>query len=362
MSHHHRRSVGLDIARGLCLVIMTIDHLDTPLTRFSNIQFGPFGFFTAASAFVFISGFVAARAYGRTYADQGAAAAWRRALTRMSQLYVVNTLMLMALFAGLYLGYLAGPFWTRYFAPFYADPSAAVLKGLTLLYLPGSLSILPMYMLFLLLVTPTLAAVHASRGAWVAWLSALVWALAQAMPHASGFNAFGYQLLFVGGLLLGSIPHLEVMIRSRAAEPVARVCLLVVVVLMACRFWYGVQWLQDVPIPGWKAMTHLRNNGPLRVLDFALFAFVVAHWWPALVTPFRNQWWLKWVAYLGKYSLSVFAWSVVATYVSIALMPEQPSPFWILVDILLTTSSLTLPALVHSKLALLRSERRMRPA
>ena len=43
---------------------MTVDHLPgSPIYRFSNPVSGPFGFFTAALGFIFLSGFVAGNVY-----------------------------------------------------------------------------------------------------------------------------------------------------------------------------------------------------------------------------------------------------------------------------------------------------------
>jgi hypothetical protein len=362
MSHPGTRSEGLDIARGFCLVIMTIDHLPhSPFSRFSNIHFGPFGFFTAASAFVFISGFVAARAYGRTYLECGPRDTCRRALLRMAHLYLVNTGLLLALLGCLALGLASGPFWSRSFAAFYADPWTTLVRGLVLSYTPGATSILPMYLLFLLLVTPALAAIHSARWAWVAGTSVLIWAIAQTAPTTTAFNAFGYQLLFVAGLLLGSTTKLEAFMRSPAAHRLAKICLVLMLAMMALRLWFAAMWWQDAPIPGWRSLAHLHNNGPLRVLNFALFAFVVAYWWPAISASMRDGWFLKWAACLGRYSLSVFSWSVIGTYLSVALMPEQPDVVWKMADVVLATSSLSLPAALHAMLQA-RQERRMRPA
>ena len=101
MQNTNQRIVALDAARGYCLVIMTLDHLpDHVFSRFSNAQFGPFGFFTAASLFVFLSGIVSARSYGRTCEQAGWGATWRRVGRRMLQLYAANTAVLLLLLAG----------------------------------------------------------------------------------------------------------------------------------------------------------------------------------------------------------------------------------------------------------------------
>ena len=53
-----RRNLAIDGLRGICLVLMTMDHLPgNPMARFSNYRYGPFGFFTAASGFVVIISF-----------------------------------------------------------------------------------------------------------------------------------------------------------------------------------------------------------------------------------------------------------------------------------------------------------------
>jgi len=338
------RNLGLDIVRGCCLVLMTVDHLpQNVFSRFSNTRFGPFGFFTAASAFVFLSGLVSARVYGSTFAELGTRATWRRALIRIAQLYAVNTAILMLLLTGIYLGVLSGPFWQQEFSLFYQEPMTAVLQGLLLLYRPGYTDILPMYLLFLLLVTPTLATIRASHGLLAMALSGSLWACAQTLTWSDSFNPFGYQLLFVTGLVIGSRTDLQFLRQTELAKRLAWASLAVVLILMASRFALGVNRHFVDNITSWSWLTHLENNGPLRVLNFALFAFIIAYWWPTLFASVRDQRLVWWMAQLGRRSLAVFTWSVVATYISIALMPAHPSRMWGLLDMLLTLSSLAIP-------------------
>jgi hypothetical protein len=51
-----RRSILLDFLRGLCLLVMTVDHL--PQTFIKNITWQGVGFFSAAEGFIFLSGLV----------------------------------------------------------------------------------------------------------------------------------------------------------------------------------------------------------------------------------------------------------------------------------------------------------------
>ena len=60
------RIVYLDVLRGLMLVIMTFDHLDGPI---KNITFQPLGFVSAASGFIYLSGYVYGLVYTRKYLE-----------------------------------------------------------------------------------------------------------------------------------------------------------------------------------------------------------------------------------------------------------------------------------------------------
>src|SRR5580693_1644014 len=59
-----KRSGLVDFLRGICLLLMTVDHL--PLTLVRKFTWQTFGFFSAAEGFVFLSGLVSGLVYGRT--------------------------------------------------------------------------------------------------------------------------------------------------------------------------------------------------------------------------------------------------------------------------------------------------------
>lgn len=351
MTHHKPRSYAVDVARGFCLVIMTADHLPSNvLNRFSNVVFGPFGFFTAASGFVFLSGLVAAWTYGSIYREHGPAATWRHALRRAARVYVVNTSMFLLIFVGVSLHLLTGPTWQLQFAPIFSEPWTALFKGLLLLYRPGYLDILPMYILFLLIATPALAAIRASHSWAVMGLSALTWAWIQiAWPESKDLNAFAYQILFVAGLVIGSSPNMRDKLRSVAGIRIAKASLVLAACLLLARFGLGLLRYRGLDIPGWQTLIHLPNNGPLRLMNFALFALGAAYLWRQTPGQLKNLRLLRWFAHLGQHSLQVFAWSVLSTYISIALMPIYPNRLWCVIDMLLAVLSLTIPATLHAR-------------
>ena len=244
---------------------MAVDHLPANLfSRFSNTRFGPFGFFTAASAFFFISGVVSGKTYGATYDAQGAVAVWWRTLRRAAQLYAVNSAIFLLLFAGISLHWLTSDLWRSEFARVFTDPSGALIDGLLLLYHPGYLDILPLYVVLMLAATPILAAIRASRQGSVLLLSALLWAWAQfRSPTLPEFNPLGYQILFVVGLCFGYRTEFVDALGSSSVVRYARIGLGLVVCVMVLRFAMGVLRIDIDALPMWVILTSLENNGPL---------------------------------------------------------------------------------------------------
>jgi hypothetical protein len=353
MTGARSRSHVVDVARGTCLVLMTIDHLPRNiLGRFSNVRFGPFGFFTGASGFVFLSGLVSAWVYGSVLRQRGYAATSRRALQRAATLYGVNTILFLLVFGGVSLHLLTGPRWESEFQPIFTGPGTALARGLLLLYRPGFLDILPMYCFFLIFVTPALAAIDRGYGSRVMGFSALLWVGAQVLGplDPNCLNPLGYQILFVAGLIAGSAHDLEARLRAPRVRAVGQASLALATLFFLLRLVVGVVRDFDPPVPYWLALTHLENNGPLRVLNFCLFALASVWLWQGLPRRLKSGPLSSWLAHLGQHSLQVFAWSVAATYVSLALLPRSPSRGWSVLDMTLSVLSLTVPAQVHGLL------------
>jgi hypothetical protein len=341
------RSLGVDVARGACLLIMTLDHLPRhPFGRFSNAIFGPFGFFTALSAFVFLSGLVSSWVYGGILRSEGLRSVFKRAMRRALQLYAVNTVALLVLLGCVGQGLLAGPEWREEFPLFYSDPWRALWQGLFLVHRPGYLDILPMYVLFLAVTPFALMAIRSGRGWLVAAVSGLAWFLVQLPPlhEQRPLNPFGYLVLFAAGLLLGSQRDLGTRLASPAAVRWSRVCIALAAALCALRLGPVVLGI-GLPQGGlWRTLTDVDRNGIVRLLNFALFAMGIAHVWRRVEPSLTGARPVRLLAYLGQHSLPVFVWSVMVSYVSMALMPPSPSAVWRAGDVLLCLLSLGIPA------------------
>jgi hypothetical protein len=341
------RSFGVDVARGACLLIMTLDHLPRhPFGRFSNAIFGPLGFFTALSAFVFLSGLVSAWVYGGILRSEGLRSVFKRATRRALQLYAVNTSALLLLLGCVSLGLLNGPEWREEFPLFYSDPWRALWQGLLLVDRPGYLDILPMYVLFMVVTPLVLLAIRSGRGWLVAALSGFAWFVVQLPPlhEQRPLNPFGYLVLFAAGLLLGSQRDLGARLSSPAAVRWAKLSLAFAAALCALRLGPVILGIGLPQTELWRTLTDVDRNGILRLLNFALFALGAAYVWRRVEASLLDSRPVRLLAYLGQHSLPVFVWSVMVSYVSMALMPPAPSALWRAGDVLLCLFSLGIPA------------------
>ncbi|WP_237684759.1 OpgC family protein [Szabonella alba] len=208
------RDPRLDVIRGLCLVMIFINHV--PGNWLEVFTTRNFGFSDAAEGFVIMSGIAAGLAYGPYFrapmrVRTGLSRCWSRAWT----LYLVHILTCMvalglAAASVRYLG--ASEIFLRNNMAMVWQRPLEVLIGLpALTHQFGYVNILPMY-LVLLLATP-FALIAAWR--WPGWLlagSVALWAAAAwfrlGPPNypQSGiwfFNPLSWQLIFVIGLMTG---------------------------------------------------------------------------------------------------------------------------------------------------------------
>ena len=207
------RDLRLDVFRGLCLVMIYINHI--PGNLFENYTSRNFGFSDSAEGFVFMSGVAAGLAYVTPFRHgfswQGIGRVWRRAWT----LYLVHAMTTLAAlgilsYGALYLG--AGSIMTRNnFGEFLTQPLAVHAAMPLLFYQLGYVNILPMYMVMLLLAPFMLWA--ALRRPYLIWgVSAAIWLGAGLWhwnlpnrPLGGGwfFNPISWQFIFCTGLLTG---------------------------------------------------------------------------------------------------------------------------------------------------------------
>ena len=302
------RIVLIDFLRGLCLLIMTVDHL--PETLIQKFTWQGLGFFSAAECFVFLSGLVAGRVYGRIAVNRGFSALRQCVLRRTVILYLANagliTLMVLAAQGGLVtLGRGFLPDWSLW------------IRSMFLIASPVNADILRMYFIFVLLLPAVLWALMNNRLRYVVAISGGLWLAAAlgygmtALPAGTGyFDIASWQLLFVAGVYFGFTPMPHLAELSRRNSWIA-VCIAVAATFFAARHWHLLTGQESSPYFEW--LFHWKRTLPFGcLLDFAAVSALVYRFrgpLDAVVRTFPG----KAVAFLGQHSLQVFVWSIAAT-------------------------------------------------
>ena len=302
-----RRSELIDFLRGLCLVIMTVDHL--PLTLLKKFTWQTFGFFSAAEGFVLLSGLVAGQVYGRVVITQGVAALRRRALRRALTLYLTNaglmTGVILAASGGLVaLGAGASPSWSLW------------IKTILCINAPIYSEILRMYVIFLLVLPSVLWALVNNRFLYVAAISGGLWLAAaqgygmSALPESGYFDILSWQLLFVAGTCLG-FNRVRNHREFRVPASWTVVCLAIVGAFLVVRHWHFLTGQPISPYFEWL-WSWRRTLSVGRLLDFTAFSILLYRVRSPLSTLVRTIPGQA-VAFLGQHSLQVFVWSIATT-------------------------------------------------
>jgi hypothetical protein len=330
---HLERRPELDALRGLFLVWMTLTHLPT---RFSDFTNQPIGFVSAAEGFVFVSALLVGRIYMRDSLENATgvrAKLWKRSL----QIYAYHLLMLTLLFtvAAAYAVHTHKAALNHLLNFYLAHPFVAIIGSVLLLYCPPLLDILPMYVTFLFF-SPLLLSV-AGRYGWrkILTASALTWLLAQfglrdvvhnwvvhlthlqiPLQETGAFNLFAWQAVWVVGLWIGA--------RSALGDtPLNKVPGWATAVAgVACIFFIGIRhgWLgPHLTQPGLGIQLDKWQLGWLRVINLTTFTVVVYWMRPILVRLIAIEPFLT----LGKASLRVFCAHLFFVFVGLALLYQD---------------------------------------
>ena len=211
------RDVRLDVARGLCLIIIFVSHIwQNP---WAEIIPARFGFSDATEIFVFCSGMASAIAFGSAFRNHGFMIGAARVLFRCWQVYwahigvflaAVVSMILVDRWLGTDGAYVHG----LGVAPLVEGHTKQALVGLiTLTWVPNYFDILPMYLVILMMM-PIVIGLHAINRYSAVLLVGLTWAIAGAGfldltaepwgARAWFFNPFGWQLVFFTGFALMS--------------------------------------------------------------------------------------------------------------------------------------------------------------
>ncbi|ALG68533.1 OpgC family protein [Beggiatoa leptomitoformis] len=322
-----QRELKLDFFRGLALCIIFVAHI--PDNWLANYTHGRFGFSDSAELFIFVSGYTAARAFGRTFSQLGFWVGTVRVLHRCWQLYIAH-LALFFLLAAIcaagnklqYIDYIG-----RLNIYFFFEHTPEAIVGLfSLSYVPNYFDILPMYIailasvpLIMLLarVRPVLVPI-ACLGIYLG-----MWWFNLALPAEIDsdrpwfFNPFGWQLLFFTGFMLGAgwikSPHLT--------SVLAFVCLLFILLsipLSNYPIYSQSEWLNQLRT-NIDPLVIKTNFGILRWIHFlaltGLTLYLLKYWKNFFYTLFAQC-----LIKIGQQGLALFLCSMILSYLAGMLM------------------------------------------
>lgn len=340
----------LDGLRGYFLVFMLLNHLSFQNSYFLvKLNVGELTFVQDAPGFVFLSGLLIGMVYTGRMAKRGLIATgpimWRRAL----ELFVYAVACLAAV---LILGRLipeAREAWKPWLEDLLGGGPAFKAAALALLYQPTYMDILPQYIVYLIAAPPLLWLCVRGKWHWVAIASALLWFSVQIglhLPLADGinstldgmrdgvgmrvtFNMLAWQLVFMGGMILGTLTVQGAIDWRAVFDPKRRLLMtaaLAVVVFFLC---IKLAWTANLLPSDMLARFGEYDNRPefsaIYLLNFAALAYVVG--WLIVAGPrsssllergvgaFLNGLFrLRFLRLLGRHSLQVYAWHVLVVY------------------------------------------------
>lgn len=205
------RDLALDFLRGLCLVVMIVDHIWFR-TRLFLLTKNSIALSSAAEGFVLISGMVLGQVYRRRLDQHGLGTVTRQLWRRAGMIYLTHVGIMLFMLATELWGWVD---WGYDFeaAVFAINPRAFVANVFLLYAQPAYMNILPMYVIFLLLAPGALwllrrGHAHLLLGASLAlWLLMnlfpRLWQVTQSGLNHAPFTPSTWQVFFVTGMVWG---------------------------------------------------------------------------------------------------------------------------------------------------------------
>ena len=315
------------------LLWITLTHLPTIASVYVN---QPFGFFSAAEGFIFLSALFTGRIYFRVATRDGLEAMKHKLGLRTLRLYSYHALLMLATFV------VAVPIAVRGNRPglhnlldyyFAVGPVHAGVDAALLVYRPPLLDILPMYIIFLLLTGFVLTL--ALRVGWKIVLggSFALWLLAQIglrqitygwMTHLGvsiplnemgSFDLWAWQFLWMLGLWFGVRWAKNDLNLSGWARKLTIPAVLVVGLFLALRYLVG----NGVELGRLEVNFDKWHLGGVRLLDFSAFAILLIR-----AQSFARTLAVRPLVMLGQSSLQVFCAHLFFCFFGLTMMGSAP--------------------------------------
>lgn len=331
------RDIRVDFFRGFALYCIFIGHIPDHALWVLTIQvLGPSD---STETFIFLAGYSAAIAYGRSYDRFGWPYAATAVLLRVWTLYVVHIFMFVA--------FVAQVSWsaTRFANPVYIDeinigafldePYLAVLDALSLRFQPAFMDILPLYIVVLLLFALMLPLLKRPVALLVVsgGLYLFVRLTRFNLTTAQGewfFNPLAWQFLFMGGAAVAVMGD-DTRAALRRAGPV--LLPLAAAIALGGLFISAVWRIPSVYAAIPEGLANLIYNSidksglhPARLSHFLSIAYLVSR-----IVPRGAGWLTSWAALpftlSGQHGLVVFSLGVFLSFLGRLVMQEWSADF-----------------------------------
>jgi hypothetical protein len=333
-----KRDPYWDGLRGILLVMMAYDHWSLILPfffGFKDLVFQPFGSFSMAEGFVFLSGLVCASTYFPRLEKDGSSLSLNRSLLkRLKKLYLcyVGSLVVAILIVRLWpSGFSNDPI----FRLILASPLRALAQGMVFAYSPYFFDILPLYVVFIGLMSLILPRFKLGQFRTVVAISFLVWFLSQFLdawikkavdPNIfSAFNPLAWQFLFVLGLAIQCLRirsgGIDDRLRNSWKKPLlvaSSVFVCGVAVFKYVDFFYPGRFFNALLFPRFAGESARRELLWPRLVEFFSFSYLAyISCFQKFVTMFLGMF-----AVLGRSSLFVFLLHIAMYYFLRAVGPR----------------------------------------
>ncbi|WP_198142998.1 OpgC family protein [Stigmatella aurantiaca] len=374
----------LDGLRGYFLVFMVLNHL-----TFSGgyllvkLNHGELGYVQDAPGFVFLSGLLMGQVYGARMKKHGYKAGASKIYHRVFELYRYTAGCLLAIIA---LGFLlteSSVYWEPWLWQLARNDWGFALAAAALLYQPTYMDILPQYIVYLALSPPLVWLCVTGRwrkvviGSWMLWLGvqfgihlplasaidAVMGALYPGLVLRAHFNVLAWQIVFVGGLVLGCLASTGQLNWQRVFDPTRRglveASLCIVLFFMIWRLGMTWELFPEAMQARLRTLEIRAEFSMMFLLNFAALSYLVA--WLIIGgvrsdSPLARQageglralFTLPFLRLIGRHSLQVYAWHVLVIYLLKAVDYHQ-GPFNELTKTAIAASavaSLAIPALL----------------
>lgn len=341
----------LDGMRGYFLVFMMLNHLTFAggylLVKFNH---GELGYVQDAQGFVFLSGMLVGMVYARRMLKVGYETGARQIRKRALDIYQYaagSLLLIMVL--GLFLKESA-TYWEPWLWDLASHDPVYAVASLLLIYQPTYMDILPQYIVYMLVSPPLVWLCVTGRWSWVIAFSVVTWVAVQLTLHfpladgirmmldqlydgklmRAAFNVLAWQIVFMTGLVLGSVTATqkidwrEVFARDGAVV-LAWAAFVLVLCFLSIRMGFTFKFMPENMAEAIRSLDNRTRFSFVYLVNFMATGYLVS--WMVIAGPYARprivralgnglRWifTLSFLRLIGRHSLQVYAWHVVVIY------------------------------------------------